>query len=112
RVSRWYIPERRVGRGVQGPTLGQRHDLAQLPSRHAVARPVFQAAATATVPGDESLVVCRLYVLVEGVNRGHVSEIGRGRGVNLPALGQHHYLAELPPGGEVVWPEGAVAVTR
>src|SRR5205823_6316911 len=46
----------------------------------------------------------------EGVGLRHVPEVGKLRGVNVPALGQHGYLAELGAGGKVVGPEGAVAI--
>src|SRR5437879_2503671 len=56
------------------------------------------------------MVVGGLDEAIEGVGGGHVPEVGEARGVNIPALGKHCYLAELAAGGEVVGPEGAVPV--
>src|SRR5919204_6825610 len=51
------------------------------------------------------MAVCGLYEPVESVARGHVAEGGSGRGVELPALGQRHDLAQLASRDVVAWAE-------
>src|SRR5205814_1202511 len=78
--------------------------------RHVVPWAELKAAGAAVVPGDDVVGVSRLHEGVEGIRGRHVPEGGSGRVEQLPALGQHHYLGELPPGGVIAWAEGAVTV--
>src|SRR5207249_431659 len=62
------------------------------------------------VAGDDTVRDGGLDVPVKRRAGGHVGERGRGRVHDLPALGQHDDLGDLPPGDTVVGPEGAVGV--
>src|SRR5689334_23002644 len=54
--------------------------------------------------------VSSLYITVERVGGGYISE-GRDRGrISGPTLGQRYHLGELAAGAQVTRPEGAVGV--
>src|SRR5262249_9664346 len=97
---------------IQRPALCDDDNFAQLPTGYVVSREVRKAARAASITRDDTLMVSGLNILVESVRSGHVNEGGNGRGVYGEALGQHHYLCQLPARGEVVRTERAVAVAR
>ena len=104
--------------GRIGDDGGIDHYLSYLASRHVIARPVVRQVAgrharltgpAARVAADQTQVVCRLHVGIEGVARAHVLEVRAAGSVDGEVEGEHHDLSHLPPGGEVVWSEARYA---
>src|SRR5436190_3469517 len=74
RVCVGHVPECWCWRCVDGPGFRIHDDLAQLPSCNFIAGSELQAPRSTVVPRDNTLVIGRLYVAVEGVVRGYVLE--------------------------------------
>src|SRR5439155_9048118 len=58
----------------------------------------LKAVGPAGVARDDAARVGRFDVAIEGISWGHVSEGGGGRVCQLPAAGEHDYLAWLGAG--------------
>src|SRR5262245_12119914 len=83
-----------------------------MPSRSSIARPKLKAAYTAIVSRHYTMSERRFDIAVERIGRGHIAEGRAWWAEDVPLLGEHHDLAQLPTCGVVVWAEGAVRVTR
>src|SRR5947209_5551350 len=106
-VSGGHVGEMRAVRSIGGPPFAEHHYLAQLPPGNIGSPP----EGTICVTGNDTLVVCGFHECIEWAGSGHVGEMRAACNIRGPALCQHHYLAQLPPGNLVVRAEGIVRVT-
>src|SRR6476659_2707178 len=107
-VRHLHVREVRPDTCIDAPFLSKHRYLAQLRPADVVAWP----AGAVCVAEDKSAVVCCFHERIERIALRHIREVWTARHVYGKALCKHHDLAQLPAGGVIEWPEGAVRVTR